>query len=72
VENYGRDMQSTDDNVIRRTRFASWITKDKEKHLEYVILTAFLRKQWLRERASMFRLYVHCPSSFSFCLMAFF
>jgi hypothetical protein len=29
-------------------------------HLEYVILTASPRQQWLRQRASMCRLYVHC------------
>jgi hypothetical protein len=50
----GKSGQSTDDNTItRRTRFACWITKAKDTHSEYVILTAFLRQQWLRERASM-------------------
>jgi len=27
VEEYGRTRQATDDNIIRRTRFACWITK---------------------------------------------
>jgi hypothetical protein len=31
-------------------------------HSEYEILIAFQRQQWLRERVSMLRLYVHCLS----------
>jgi len=34
-------------------RFARWITEAADTHSEYVILTAFPRQQWLRERASM-------------------
>jgi hypothetical protein len=36
-----------------RTRFACWITMGTDIHSEYVILTDFLRQQWLSERASM-------------------
>jgi hypothetical protein len=36
-------------------RIAYWITEAKNTHLEYVILIAFPRKQWLQERASMLR-----------------
>jgi hypothetical protein len=50
---YGRAGQSTDDNIIRRVRFECCITKATDTHTEYAILTAFLRQQWLRERASM-------------------
>jgi len=32
-----------------------WITKVTGTHSEYVIRIAFLRQQWLRERASMLR-----------------
>jgi hypothetical protein len=32
--------------------------------VEYVVLTAFPRQQWLRERASMLCLYVHCLSCY--------
>jgi hypothetical protein len=60
VEKYGRARHATDDNTIRRMRIACWITKAIETHSEYVILIAFPRQQWLRERASMIRLYVHC------------
>ena len=34
-------------------RTACWITKAAVTNSEYVILTAFLRQQWLGERASM-------------------
>jgi hypothetical protein len=41
-------------------RFACWITKVTDTRPEWIILIAFPRQQWLRERASMLRLYVHC------------
>jgi hypothetical protein len=57
VEKCGKAGQATDDNIIRRMRFACWITKATDTHSEYVILIAFPRQQWLRERAPMLRLY---------------
>ena len=60
MEKYGTAGQATDDNIIRRMRFACWITKATDTHLESVIPTAFPRQQWLRERASMLHLYVNC------------
>ena len=57
----GRGRQATDDNIIRCMRFACWITKATDTRSEYVILIAFLRQQWLRERASMLR-YTHVAS----------
>ena len=39
----------------RRMRVACWIPKAKNIHSEHVILIAFARQQWLRERASMLR-----------------
>jgi hypothetical protein len=36
-------------------RTACWITKATDTHSEYVILIAFRRQQWLRERASILR-----------------
>ena len=62
MEKYGRARQATDDNIIRRMRFACWITKATDIHSEYATLIAFARQQWLGERASMLRLYVHCLS----------
>jgi hypothetical protein len=53
VEKYGTARQATDDNIIRRMRFACWITKATDTHTANVILTAFPRQQWLRERASV-------------------
>jgi hypothetical protein len=52
MEKYGTARQATGD--IR------WITKTTDTHSEYVILIAFPREQWLRERASMLRSYAHC------------
>jgi hypothetical protein len=60
VEKYGRVRQATDDNIIRRMRFACWITKATDTHSEYKILIVFLLQQWLCDRASMLRSYVHC------------
>jgi hypothetical protein len=39
-----------------------WITKAKNAHSGYIILTAFPFQQWLQERAKMLRLYVYCMS----------
>jgi hypothetical protein len=50
--------------VILRMRIARWITKATDIHSKYVILIAFPRQQWLRERTSMLRLYVHCLVGF--------
>jgi hypothetical protein len=43
--------QATYDNIIRRMRFACWINKATETHLEYVMLFGFPRQNGLRERA---------------------
>jgi hypothetical protein len=40
VETYGRSGQATEDNVIRRMRFACWVTKATDTQSEYIILTA--------------------------------
>jgi hypothetical protein len=55
VEKYCRAKQATDNNIILCMRFARWVTKATD----YVILIAFPRQQWLHERASVLRLYVH-------------
>jgi hypothetical protein len=55
VEKYGTARQATDDNIIRRMRIACWISNATDTHSEYVILIAFPRQQWLRERSSMLR-----------------
>jgi hypothetical protein len=61
VEKYGTARQATNDNIIRRMRFACWITKATDTHSEYVILIAFPSQQWLRERASVLRYtYIVC------------
>jgi hypothetical protein len=45
--------------TLWRMRIACWIPKATDTHSEYTILTAFPQQQWLRERASILRLYVH-------------
>jgi hypothetical protein len=37
VEKYGRARQATDDNIIRRMRFASWISEATDTDSEYEI-----------------------------------
>ena len=41
-----------------------WKIKAKNTHSEYIIFIVFPWKIWLRERASILRLYTHCP----FCI----
>jgi hypothetical protein len=53
VGKYGTARQATDDNIIRRMRFACWITKATDARSEYVILISVPRQKGLRERASM-------------------
>jgi hypothetical protein len=61
VENCGTARQPHD-SIIWSMRFTCWVTKNTCTHSECKILTDFPRKQWLRERASMLRLYVDCLS----------
>jgi hypothetical protein len=66
VEKYGRARQDTDDNIIRRMRFACWISKATDTHSENVIRIAFPLQQWLRERASvLLYTYSACPVGIS-------
>ena len=50
---YSTTGLATDENIIRRMRFAYWVPKVANTHSEYVILIAFPQQQWLRERAPM-------------------
>jgi plasmid rolling circle replication initiator protein Rep len=61
VEKYGRARQATDDNIIRRMRFACWVIKATDTRSEYVVLITFVRQQRLSERASVLR-YTHSVS----------
>jgi len=47
VEKYGRARQDTDNNIIRRMRFAYLITKATDARSEYLIHITFPRQQWL-------------------------
>jgi hypothetical protein len=48
-----RAEETTDDDKVRRMRFACWITKATETHSENIILIAFPEQQWLSEGASI-------------------
>jgi len=56
---------------IRRMRNEYWISKALDTHPEYIILIAFPRKQWLRERASILRIYTHCLSCYKYPSVGF-
>ena len=62
---HGRTRQATDDNIIWHMRIACWTTTATDIHSAYVILVAFPRQQWLRERSLMLR-YKHKPFLFSY------
>jgi len=55
VEKYCTAGQATDDSIIRRMRFACWMTKAKNTHSEYVILIVVTRQKLLREHAKLLR-----------------
>jgi len=40
-------------DVTRRMRFACWIIKTRDTHIECIILSVLSREQWLREHVSM-------------------
>jgi hypothetical protein len=54
-EKYCRAGQATDDNIMRRMRIACWMNKATDTYLEYVIIGAFPRRYWSRERSLMIR-----------------
>jgi len=56
--------QATDDNIMRRMRFACWITKATNIHSQYVTTIDFQEQKWLYERASMLRSNVECQSCY--------
>jgi hypothetical protein len=76
VEKYSATSQATDGNSIQvmhiaccangnsiqSMRIACFVTMATDTQSEYVIFIAFSRQKWLRERASMLRLCVHCLS----------
>ena len=64
MEKYCTARQGTDGNIIHRMRIACGMPKATNTHSGYGIVIAFPRQEWLRERASMLRLYVHCLSSY--------
>jgi len=62
AEKYGRDRQATDGNITQHMRIACWVSEATNTHSDYAIPVAFSLHQWLYERTSILRLYVHCLS----------
>jgi hypothetical protein len=74
VEKFGRSGQATDNNIIRLTRIACWITKATDTHSDYIILIAFpwqkmvtrkrLNVTFIRTLSVLFKIlpliYLHC------------
>ena len=59
MENHGTAREATDGSIIRRMRFACFITTATDSHSEYIIL--LFQGKWLRERASILRYtYITC------------
>ena len=52
-------QQDRSQKTIWCIRITRWIHKATNTHSEYVIITAFPRQQWFRERAPMLRSCVH-------------
>jgi hypothetical protein len=48
MEIYGTAGRATYDNIIRRMRFACWVTKATDTHLECETFIVFPRQIWLR------------------------
>ena len=69
MEKYGRAGQAAENNIIRRMRFACWITKATGAHSEYVIIIAFLEQQWLHVRTSVLR-YTYFACLAGVCVIA--
>ena len=55
MEKYGTARQDTVDNIIRRMRFAYWITEATDISSEYLILIAFSWQQRISVRAAILR-----------------
>ena len=55
MEKNDKAGQVTDDNIIRRMRFACRLTKATDTHSEYVLLIASRLQQWLHGRAFVLR-----------------
>jgi hypothetical protein len=53
MQKYCRTGQATNDNIVRRMRFARWVHKAKDTHSETVIYIAFPLQHRLHERASV-------------------
>jgi hypothetical protein len=69
-DNVRKNLVETDRSLMTTwlMRIACWITKATNTHSECVMLIIFSHQEWLRELASVPRLYVHCLSCYFFVL----
>jgi hypothetical protein len=56
------------DSIIRRMRFAGWITKTKKTHTEYVIFITFPTAAVVSPLRISVTLYIHCLSCLYLCM----
>ena len=61
MEKYCTAGQATGEKILRRMRFACWITKATDTNSEYITLIVFPLQQWLSESAAPLRhTYIAC------------
>jgi hypothetical protein len=60
MEKYGKATQATDDNIMRRMRFACWITKATDANSEYALLIAFPITKMVTLMRLKITFYVRC------------
>jgi hypothetical protein len=66
VEKYATARLPTNGNIMRRMRFACWLTTATVSRKEYGIDNAFVRQQWLRECTSIL-LYAYIAGLLNSC-----
>ena len=72
MEQFGRGEEATDNSLIRRRKYTIVLPDNKGKNADtrsgYLVVIAFPRQQWLRERALILRYtYTACFAQFKSC-----
>ena len=74
MEKIGRAKEATDNSIIRRRKYTIVLPDNKgnnaDTHSEYLVVIAFPRQEWLRERTLILRYtYTACFAQFKFCTL---
>ena len=69
VEEHGRAIQGTDDNIIRRMRLTCWIPKATDTHSEYSIIIAFPRQKMVTGRHLTMLRYTYIACRILMCVI---